>query len=450
MPRQLREQCRGGRLVGVDVADYTCPDCGIAITGQAKRCRSCADKASGLAKRAPVRPCRTCHQEIQGRNRAKNVYCNVTCKFADPEMRKKMAGRKPNFVIKNCPACKQDFQVNVSMANRYNYCSRACSATRSTDETCLRCGTRFRRSLAEVRKHCSETCRRPPLILTCAHCGEQFRTVPSSEGRRRFCTAHCYRASDAETSIERAVRLLLDDAGLAYEPQVRIGRWVVDFLVGGRLAIETDGSYWHTLRPEVDRRKDTALARRGLTVWRLPEAEIMHATFAEAFQRRIAEYERVGGSLPQADLIQLARPPRRQTSGAKKVGLTPPGHAKGERNSHAKLTEADVLAIRSSNESISTLADRYGIAQSGIYKIRRGETWAHVGGPIAPPQRRRAPAIVPLQRSGPLTGMERAAIRASTELGVDLAGIYGVSASTICGIRRGYVGGRPAPQKDAT
>jgi hypothetical protein len=50
----------------------------------------------------------------------------------------------------------------------------------------------------------------------------------------------------------------------------------------------------------------------------------------------------------------------------------------GERNASAKLTEADVRAIRSSPESDTDLAKRYGIARENIWAARTRRTWAHV------------------------------------------------------------------------
>ena len=53
-------------------------------------------------------------------------------------------------------------------------------------------------------------------------------------------------------------------------------------------------------------------------------------------------------------------------------------HKKGSECRIAKLTEDDVRAIRASNEKQRVLAERYGIAQSGISQIRSRKTWEHV------------------------------------------------------------------------
>lgn len=53
---------------------------------------------------------------------------------------------------------------------------------------------------------------------------------------------------------------------------------------------------------------------------------------------------------------------------------------RGERHGHAKISEADVHAIRSSKSSGRDLARRYGISPSAISVIRSGKTWKHVTG----------------------------------------------------------------------
>jgi hypothetical protein len=52
--------------------------------------------------------------------------------------------------------------------------------------------------------------------------------------------------------------------------------------------------------------------------------------------------------------------------------------AKGEGHGRAKLTENDVRAIRSSTESISALARRYGVHWTTAAKARDGRFWPHV------------------------------------------------------------------------
>jgi very-short-patch-repair endonuclease len=278
--------------------DSACTKC---LTSKNGRCKSCAAFARWAKSYVP-RYCKTCSGEITSRTRYKATYCSIACKFADPEVRAKIGASKINRTTKACPGCSNDFAVPVSTAHRYNYCSRACSmAARGRDATCPRCGGMFRHGNNTHRRHCSEACRRPPALIDCDHCGAEFRVVPSSAGKRRFCSNRCYRASDSETSIERSVREALERLRLDHAPQAGIGPWVVDFLVGERLVVEADGSYWHSLRPHVDRRKTADLESRGYTVWRLSEEEIRGDEFASEFERRLTDHERAHGELSRVD-----------------------------------------------------------------------------------------------------------------------------------------------------
>ena len=63
------------------------------------------------------------------------------------------------------------------------------------------------------------------------------------------------------TSLEFALDLLLQDAGLEYEAQKRFGRYVVDAYVPSRnLVFEADGMYWyHHQDKEREARRDAYL-----------------------------------------------------------------------------------------------------------------------------------------------------------------------------------------------
>jgi very-short-patch-repair endonuclease len=54
----------------------------------------------------------------------------------------------------------------------------------------------------------------------------------------------------SRTRIEESMADLLDELGLGYERNIRIGRYVVDFIVGDRVIIECFGDYWHC-NPEI-------------------------------------------------------------------------------------------------------------------------------------------------------------------------------------------------------
>lgn len=62
-------------------------------------------------------------------------------------------------------------------------------------------------------------------------------------------------------------------------------------------------------------------------------------------------------------------------------GRAPSGEwCRGEGNGRAKLSERDVLVIRSSQgTSVRSLATEFGVGQTTIREILSGKRWAHVG-----------------------------------------------------------------------
>jgi transposase-like protein len=52
--------------------------------------------------------------------------------------------------------------------------------------------------------------------------------------------------------------------------------------------------------------------------------------------------------------------------------------ATGENHGEAKLTEDAVRLIRSSGETLSILAARYGVDRSLIHQVRHHQIWRHV------------------------------------------------------------------------
>ena len=62
-------------------------------------------------------------------------------------------------------------------------------------------------------------------------------------------------------------------------------------------------------------------------------------------------------------------------------------HPFGIDNGLARLTDADALAIRFSDETNRELARYYHVTDVAISCVRTGRTWKHVGGPIRASQR---------------------------------------------------------------
>lgn len=98
------------------------------------------------------------------------------------------------------------------------------------------------------------------------------------------------------------------------------------------------------------------------------------------------------------------------------------GKQLGEKHHSTTITEADVRAIRASDERQVDLAKRYGVAQTTISSIQRGRAWGHVPG--ANPRGRRK-----------LTEQDVRDIRASDETHAALAAKYGVTPSNIGAIK---------------
>jgi hypothetical protein len=51
---------------------------------------------------------------------------------------------------------------------------------------------------------------------------------------------------------------------------------------------------------------------------------------------------------------------------------------RGVKHHGAKLTEADIPAIRASTETLAVLSKRYGVSQPALSSIRRRKTWIHI------------------------------------------------------------------------
>ena len=56
-------------------------------------------------------------------------------------------------------------------------------------------------------------------------------------------------------------------------------------------------------------------------------------------------------------------------------------HKYGEGISNAKIAAADVIEIRRSTDSLSTLSRRYGLAISTLSQIKNGHRWRHIHEP---------------------------------------------------------------------
>ena len=84
---------------------------------------------------------------------------------------------------------------------------------------------------------------------------------------------------------------------------------------------------------------------------------------------------------PKENVADMIRKKRHWTGGPRfKVGDLHWSHLhrehfQGENNGRAKLTAADVIAIRASSESTAALARRYGVTPTTVGLARKGKTW---------------------------------------------------------------------------
>jgi very-short-patch-repair endonuclease len=81
----------------------------------------------------------------------------------------------------------------------------------------------------------------------------------------------------AESGIESVARCRLREARLDVRPQVRIGRYRVDFLVGERVVVEIDGREHHDdpVAFERDRRRAAELTRLGYRVLHFSYSQVL-------------------------------------------------------------------------------------------------------------------------------------------------------------------------------
>jgi hypothetical protein len=89
----------------------------------------------------------------------------------------------------------------------------------------------------------------------------------------------------------------------------------------------------------------------------------------------------------------------------------------GELNGRAKVTEADVIAMRQDYAAggviLAQLAARYHMTIANVCDIVTGKTWYHVGGPISKPESRRCkltPETVALAREWVADGIPQAEV----------------------------------------
>lgn len=228
--------------------------------GGAKYCsRDCYHKAT--IKYSP-KECPICKKQFLAHE--KRTFCSRECWHKHLESRR---------ITKVCLSCGNKFEVPPIFKSR-RYCNKVCRLAKTQYATCERCGKRFRFS-GHKRRHCSEICRRPPIISSCPTCGKTFRKTPTSP--RQYCSRHCYHTFRGENRLEKRFRKTLEQLNIPFRQEVPFGRfYCVDFTVDNqKLAIEVDGDYWHDKNK--DEKKDAFLRSLGWHVIRFKQSELDNA-----------------------------------------------------------------------------------------------------------------------------------------------------------------------------
>jgi very-short-patch-repair endonuclease len=117
------------------------------------------------------------------------------------------------------------------------------------------------------------------MTFRCQRCDGEYRAHRSKAGRTRFCSRSCANLGrplpPKKSAIASSVYALLAERhpDVPMREELRMGRWAIDIaLTEHRIAIEIDGTYWHSLPgiAEKDARKDAFLRARGWVVERFP------------------------------------------------------------------------------------------------------------------------------------------------------------------------------------
>lgn len=192
----------------------------------------------------------------------------------------------PHLYTRVCNICHQEF-VRDHKGRKARICSDECRAivraqnviktTKRTKRVCLNCGVVFERPPCRTAKYCSEKCHhqhiptyatgkiRSSSVVLCKYCGKSVKQFKSRN--TLFCNAECYHNWDSwyksqpdqvqrfieqmgdlvrpsVSKVEDTVALWLDSQGIAYERQVSVVRWSIDFKIDAAF-VEVQGCYWH-------------------------------------------------------------------------------------------------------------------------------------------------------------------------------------------------------------
>jgi G:T-mismatch repair DNA endonuclease (very short patch repair protein) len=236
-----------------------------------------------------TRICTQCKLSFQSENRKAKI-CSEKCRAAS------YVGRIPRKrVTIVCQRCGISQDVPPSRGDR-KYCSRKCQnatlvdrraklAKGSTWARCDYCGK-------AIRKFKSRT--KQPHVFCGNDCYHKWDAWHKSqpEQQRKFAARAIKMFSSGTSKVEDMVADWLDRQELAYERQVAVVRFSMDFRVNGAF-IEVQGCYWHgcpycylMLTPKQQKRvsrdkaKATYCRRRNIPLYYIWEHDIRKGDFS--------------------------------------------------------------------------------------------------------------------------------------------------------------------------
>ena len=89
------------------------------------------------------------------------------------------------------------------------------------------------------------------------------------------------------TKSEETLKRRLDDLGADYKMQVPLGKYILDFVVRGRVVLEVDGAS-HIGREEYDAKRDKFCREMGLKVVRIPASKV-HKFWLKSYVKKPKE-----------------------------------------------------------------------------------------------------------------------------------------------------------------
>lgn len=264
--------------------DITCGFCGKSFAcypSRPKKYCSAACGHKGRSLKSQVKAtCTECGVEFVVPNSSK--YNQAAMKFCCLEhmcewRRRNGTGQTkpvttPEDTVR-CAECGKDFSCrHYGSRPRRKYCNQKCAKLASLVGErvhCHLCDKPFhlpssRAALANgdkyfcCRDHWDEWQKRRRPTRVCQRCGKEYRRRANAGAK--FCGRKCSGEAAAErcpamldklqrsrpTKLEKDAHAVLEDAGLKFEKQWRMGRYLIDIAFPKeKLAVQMDGDYWH-------------------------------------------------------------------------------------------------------------------------------------------------------------------------------------------------------------